>query len=115
MWLLNKKPSMDRARADPHKNLLRVLWRRSWHDAKQAFGHTRIALLQRDIARALSGHDFGEERPHGSAIALVPANSTQLLSHNNLVVVENNARRHLLRAYRQGGETEYVSALEHLD
>jgi hypothetical protein len=114
-WLRNKKPSMDRALADPRKKLLRVLWRRCWVDAKKAFGHTRIALLQRDIAKALSGFDFGEERSHESAIALVPANPTQLLSHNNLVVVENNARRHLLRAYLQGGETEYVSALEHLD
>ena len=61
-WLRNEKPSMDRALADPRKKLLRVLWRRRWVDAKKAFGHTRIALLQRDIAKALSGFDFGDER-----------------------------------------------------
>ena len=114
-WLRNKKPAMERARADPHKHLLRVLWRRSWTDAKHVFGHPRIALKMREITQAFEKHEFGEEGPQESAIALVPANPTQLLSHGNLVVVENNARRQLLRAYRQGGETEYASALEHLD
>ena len=114
-WLRNKKPAMERARANPHKHLLRVLWRRSWTDAKHVFGHPRIALKMREITQAFEKHEFGEEGPQESAIALVPANPTQLLSHGNLVVVENNARRQLLRAYRQGGETEYASALEHLD
>ena len=104
-----------RARADPRKKLLRVLWRRSWTDAKQVFGHPRVALKMGEITQAFEKHEFGEEGPQESAIALVPANPTQLLSHDNLVVVENNARRQLLRAYRQGGETEYASALEHLD
>ena len=110
-WLRNKKPSMDRARADPRKKLLRALWRRSWSDAKLAFGHPRIALKMGEIAQAFEKHEWPQE----SAIALVPANPTQLLSLNNLVVVESNARRQLLRAYRQGGETEYVSALAQLD
>ena len=110
-WLRNKKPSMDRARADPRKKLLRALWRRSWSDAKLAFGHPRIALKMGEITQAFEKHEFGEEGPQESAIALVPADPTQLLSQHNLVVVESNARRQLLRAYRQGGETEYVSRM----
>ena len=49
------------------------------------------------------------------AIALLPVNPTQLLSRENHVVVENGARRELLRVYRRGGAEKYVEALGRLD
>jgi hypothetical protein len=115
-WLRNKKPYVDRAHADPHQKLLRLLWKRGWEDAKNTFKHLGVSLVLKDIETAL----VGQNAPRGqnarkSDIALVPQKPTQLLSRDNLAVVEKNARRQLLRAYRQGGETEYVSALAQLD
>ena len=108
-----------------------VLWKRCWNDAKTAFGHPHIALLQRDIAKVLAGvdlSDFGKEANSKTgmnnetgmnietvAIALLPVNPTQLLSRENHVVVENGARRELLRVYRKGGPDKYVEALGRLD
>ena len=127
MWLRVKKPSKERARADPHRKLLSVLWKRCWNDAKTTFGHARIALLQRDIAKVLSGFDSGKgvhskpptiKSKTGAAepaIALLPVNPSQLLSQENHVVVEIDARRDMLRAYREGGMEQYVEELGRLD
>ena len=57
-WERIKQPSKQRALADPRRRCLWVIWKRCWTDAKKAFGHTRIALQQRDIAQALSGLDW---------------------------------------------------------
>ena len=112
MWLRVKKPSKERARADPHKKLLSVLWKRCWNDAKTAFGHSHIALLQRDIAAVLAGFDFGKDvNSETGAIALLPADPAQLLSRENHIVVENAARRELLRVYQRGGAEKYAAAL----
>ena len=137
VWLRVKRPSKERVRADPHRKLLSVLWKRCWNDAKTAFGHPHIALVQRDIAKVLAGvdlSDFGKEANSETgvnnetemnnatgmnietvAIALLPVNPTQLLSRENHVVVENGARRELLRVYRKGGAEKYVEALGRLD
>jgi hypothetical protein len=179
-WERIKQPSKQRALADPQRKCLWVIWKRCWTDAKKAFGHTRIALQQRDIAQALSGLDWsiasvvskcvlldttsvlqvsgssgaggaesGATRDsmlvrlkrmdvqdgdsHGSraaksamlhdppvhmlppaTCAILPANPTCAVSHENLVVVDGDARRGLLRAYREGGVARYVAALAEL-
>jgi len=175
-WERIKQPSKQRALADPRRRCLWVIWKRCWTDAKKAFGHTRIALQQRDIAQALSGLDWsiasvvskcvlldttsvlqvsgssgagGAEsgatrdsmlvrlkrmdvqdgsRAAKSAMppvhdppmllpatcAILPANPTHIVSHENLVVVDGDARRGLLRAYREGGVARYVAALAEL-
>jgi hypothetical protein len=156
-WERIKQPSKQRALADPRRRRLWVIWKRCWTDAKKAFGHTRIALLQRDIAQVLSGLDAGASvvsksvsgaggatrdsmlvrlkridvqdgsRAAKSAMppvhdppvhmlppatcAILPANPTHIVSHENLVVVDGDARRDLLRAYREGGAAQYVNAL----
>jgi hypothetical protein len=46
--------------------------------------------------------------------AILPANPTHIVSHENLVVVDGDARRGLLRAYREGGVARYVAALAEL-
>ena len=113
-WLHVKKPSKERVLADPRKKLLSILWKQCWNDAKTTFGHARIALLQSDIAGALLGLDSGrclktvQEEP---AIAILPANPAQLLSRDNHVVVELDARRNALRAYRKGGTEQYKETL----
>ena len=127
MWVLVNEPSKQRALADPHKKLLTVLWKRCWDDAKTTFGQARIALRQRDIAEVLSGLDFRKSMSQSSdrsgsrdrsrdtsnilAIALMPADPTQPLSHENLTVVGNDARPSLLRAFRDGGVEQYVAGL----
>jgi len=145
-WERNKQPSKQRALADPQRKCLWIIWKRCWTDAKKAFGHTRIALQQRDIAQVLSGLDAGGatrdsmvvnqvasmqriDVQHGSraavgaqtraqahpvSCALLPANPTRAVSHENLVVVDGDARRGLLRAYREGGVARYVAALAEL-
>ena len=179
-WERIKQPSKQRALADPRRRCLWVIWKRCWTDAKKAFGHTRIALQQRDIAQALSGLDWsiasvvskcvlldttsvlqvsgssgaggaesGATRDsmlvrlkrmdvqdgdsHGSraaksamlhdppvhmlppaTCAILPPNPTCAVSHENLVVVDWDARRGLLRAYREGGVARYVAALAEL-
>jgi hypothetical protein len=164
-WERNKQPSKQRALADPQRKCLWVIWKRCWTDARKAFGHTRIALLQRDIAQALSALDAGASvvsksvagssgargaesgatrdsmlvrlkrmdvqdgsRAAKSAMppvhdppmllpatcAILPANPTHIVSHENLVVVDGDARRGLLRAYREGGVARYVAALAEL-
>ena len=140
-WLRVKRPSKERALADPRKKLLWVLWRRCWNDARTVFGQPRIALRQCDIAQVLSGLDFGGvggvgglsglgegvssgellDRAEDSAekaapaIALLPENPAQLLSRENFVVVATDARRDMLRAYRDGGVERYAEALGRLD
>ena len=153
-WERIKQPSKQRALADPRRRCLWVIWKRCWTDAKKAFGHTRIALQQRDIAQVLSGLDWSTDAggatrdsmvvnqvasmqrmdvqhgdSHGSraavgaqtraqahpvSCALLPANPTCAVSHENLVVVDGDARRGLLRAYREGGVARYVAALAEL-
>ena len=44
-------------------------------------------------------------------MALMPCDPERHLSRDNVVVVDKNARRALLRAFRQGGAARYVSAL----
>ena len=46
--------------------------------------------------------------------ALLPANPTRAVSRENLVVVDGDARRGLLRAYREGCVARYVAALAEL-
>ena len=133
MWLRVKKPSKERARADPHRKLLSVLWKRCWNDAKTTFGQARVALLQRDIAKVLSELDFegggvtgvfldkvqgaacDTADPAKSVIAFLPENPARLLSHENFVIVDMDVRRDMLRAYRDGGVERYEQALGKLD
>jgi hypothetical protein len=128
-WLRLNKPSKERVLADPLKKLLWVLWKRCWNDAKTVFGHTRIALLQGDIAKVLSeleseggggnGAFFDKVKgaacdtvePAKSAIAFLPENPVQLLSQENFVIVHMDVRRDMLRAYRDGGVERYGEAL----
>jgi len=125
-WLRVKRPSKERALADPHKKLLWVLWKRCWNDAKTVFGHPRIALRQRDIAKVLSELDFGEGVTNGEslnkvegradpAIALLPEDPARLLSQENFVIVDRDVRRDMLRAYRDGGVERYGEELGKLD
>ena len=128
-WLRLNKPSKERVLADPLKKLLWVLWKRCWNDAKTVFGHTRIALLQGDIAKVLSELEFeggggngaffdkvkgaacDTVEPAKSAIAFLPENPAQLLSQENFVIVHMDVRRDMLRAYRDGGVERYGEAL----
>ena len=80
LWLRVKKPSKQRAHADPRQRLVDKLWKRGWADAKTVFGHPRVALAQRDIADVLfgpgagegvgsgEGVGFGAAGPHGPAV-----------------------------------------------
>ena len=116
MWLRVKRPSKERARADPRKKLLSALWKRCWSDARTAFGHSHIALTQRDIAAVLSKLDSWQGGgSEAGAVALLPVNPAQLLSRANHIVVGNGARRELLREYRRAGPEKYAEALRRLD
>ena len=78
LWLRVKRPSKQRALADPRRRLVDKLWKRCWEDAKTVFGHPRVALRQRDVASVLfgpgvgdgvgEGVGFGAARPHGPAV-----------------------------------------------
>ena len=109
LWLRVKKPSKERALADPRRRLRWVLWRRCYADAQTAFGHGRVALRQADIAGLLpeGGGGGGGDKP----LAIVPADPIQLLSNENVVVVGMDVRRRLLRAYRAGGANMYLAEL----
>ena len=48
-------------------------------------------------------------------IALMPSNPQHPLSRDNVVVVDKNARRVLLRAFRLGGADKYISELGAMD
>ena len=48
-------------------------------------------------------------------IALMPSNPQHPLSRDNVVVVDKNARRVLLRAFRLGGANKYISELGAMD
>ena len=48
-------------------------------------------------------------------IALMPSNPQHPLSRDNVVVVDRNARRVLLEAFRQGGADKYISELGAMD
>ena len=48
-------------------------------------------------------------------IALMPSNPQHPLSRDNVVVVDRNARRILLEAFRQGGANKYISELGAMD
>ena len=137
VWLRVKKPSKERALADPLRRLVDRLWKRGWDDARTVFGHPRVALLQGDIAKVLSGLDFeglGEGGSSGGgnrefcggsldkadsraapAIALLPENPAQPLSRENLVLVGLDVRRDMLRAYREGGAERYGEELGKLE
>ena len=137
LWLRVKKPSKERALADPLRRLVDRLWKRGWDDARTVFGHPRVALLQGDIAKVLSGLDFeglGEGGSSGGgnrefcggsldkadsraapAIALLPENPAQPLSRENLVLVGLDVRRDMLRAYREGGAERYGEELGKLE
>ena len=108
-WLRVKKPSKERALADPLRRLVDRLWKRGWDDAQTAFGHGRVALRQADIAGLLpeGGDGGGGDKP----LAIVPADPIQLLSNENVVVVGMDVRRRLLRAYRAGGANMYLAEL----
>ena len=118
LWLRVKKPSKERALADPRRRLRWVLWRRCYADAQTAFGHGRVALRQADIAGLLpEGGDGGGGGGGGDGgggdkpLAIVPADPIQLLSNENVVVVGMDVRRRLLRAYRAGGANMYLAEL----
>jgi len=49
-YLRVKKPSKERALADPHTKLLWVLWKRCWSDAGRVLGQAGISLPQGEIA-----------------------------------------------------------------
>lgn len=111
-WQLVKKPSMDRARADPQRKSLWVMWKRCWTDAKRTFKQPRIALQQRDIANALAkpGTAPASQDPT-LKYAVVPADPTQIVNPNNLVIVHSDFRKDLLRTYRESGVASYVDAI----
>ena len=132
VWLRVKKPSKERALADPLRRLRWVLWRCCLDDAKTVFGHRRVALRQRDVAGVLSGLDPGEcfkrfknfkggdspehadpesDNVKGAAAPAVTLLPAQLLSRENFVLVDTDARRDMLRAYREGGVDRYWEAL----
>ena len=45
----------------------------------------------------------------------MPSNPEHPLSRDNVVVVDRNARRVLLEAFRQGGAAKYIAELGALD
>ena len=125
MYLRVKKPSKERALADPHKKLLWALWKRCWGDARRVFGQAGVGVTQGEIAATLAGLDMSEcavplggaESVEGSAedpdlanIAILPEDPTQPVSRANVVVVDRGARRGLLAACRRGGAARYGAA-----
>ena len=54
-------------------------------------------------------------KDRGLDIALMPSNPQHPLSRDNVVVVDRNARRVLLEAFRQGGADKYISELGAMD
>ena len=123
VWVRIQQPSKRRKLADSHKQQLCTLWKTCWSDAKRTFKRERILLLQRDIETALAllqgsgkgGSGKGPPAAHRQLgalqMALMPCDPERHLSRDNVVVVDKNARRALLRAFRQGGAARYVSAL----
>ena len=94
MYLRVKKPSKERALADPHKKLLWALWKRCWGDARRVFGQ--------ECAVPPGGAESAE-------------NPTQPVSRANVVVVDRGARRGLLAAFRGGGAARYGEELGGLE
>ena len=48
-------------------------------------------------------------------IAIMPSNPEHPLSRDNVVVVDETARRMLLKAFREGGAVNYVNELGAMD
>jgi hypothetical protein len=93
--------------ADDKRRVLNKLWARCWRDSK-ALGQTGIQLDQREIAQIV------EDRGIGLTFAIVPMDASHMLSHKNVAVVVNEARRDLIWAYKLGGAGLYTSTLETL-
>ncbi|MBC49805.1 MAG: hypothetical protein CMF24_08805 [Ilumatobacter sp.] len=100
---------MQRMLANPHRKLLRDMWKRCWNDAKSVFQQSCIAVVQRDIEAALPKCEAGLEQ--SCMVAVLPKNPTQLLTPANLVLVEFAVRPMLLAVYRKQGATAYMSEL----
>ena len=94
MYLRVKKPSKERALADPRRKLLWALWKRCWGDARRVFGQ--------ECAVPPGGAESAE-------------NPTQPVSRANVVVVDRGARRGLLAAFRSGGAARYGEELGGLE
>ena len=126
MYLRVKKPSKERALADPHKKLLWALWKRCWGDARRVFGQAGVGVTQGEIAATLAGLDLADLSgcavPSGRVedldianIAILPEDPTQPVSRANVVVVDRGARRGLLAAFRGGGAARYGEELGGLE
>ena len=123
MYLRVKKPSKERALADPRRKLLWVLWKRCWGDARRVFGQAGVGVTQGEIAATLAGLDLADLSefavPSGRVgdldIAILPEDPTQPVSRANVVVVDRGARRGLLAAFRGGGAARYGEELGGLE
>ena len=79
-----KKPSKERAFADPHKKLLGVTWKRCWDDAKTTLLDTpALPCCSATLQRCLPGLILGRMRPvtgmnsETEAIPLLPVDPAQ--------------------------------------
>ena len=126
VYLRVKKPSKERALADPRRRLLWALWKRCWGDARRVFGQAGVGVTQGEIAATLGGLDLSEcAVPSGGVedpnianianIAILPEDPTQPVSRANAIVVDRGARRGLLAAFRGGGAARYGEELGGLE
>jgi hypothetical protein len=99
-----KLPARLRVQADDKRRDLVKLWARCRTDSKN-LGQTRIELNQSEIAEIL------KDKGIDLAYAIVPANSSQVLSPANCAVVLNETRRDLIYAHKLGGQSLYMSTL----
>ena len=99
-----KLPARLRVQADDKRRVLVKLWARCRTDSKN-LGQTRIQLNQSEIAEIL------KDKGIDLAYAIVPANSSQVLSPANCAVVLNETRRDLIYAHKLGGQSLYMSTL----
>ena len=99
-----KLPARLRVQADDKRRDLVKLWARCRTDSKN-LGQTRIELNQSEIAEIL------KDKGIDLAYAIVPANSSQVLSPANCAVVLNETRRDLIYAHKLGGHSLFMSTL----
>ena len=105
LYELVKLPARLRVQADNKRRVLVKLWARCRTDSKN-LGQTRIELNQSEIAEIL------KDKGIDLAYAIVPANSSQVLSLANFAVILNETRRDLIYAHKLGGQSLYMSTLE---
>ena len=117
MYLRVKKPSKERALADPHKKLFWVLWKRCWSDARRVFGQAGVGVTQGEIAATLAGLNASsgvvdDNTQHN--LAVIPKDPTQPVSRANMVIVGCGDRKRLIKVLRKDGAVKYQEELENL-